>query len=142
MNVGKKTKHQEENTMKIYRIENEETMHGMWYRLDGTLDPFIKRLTDGKSKNLPMEFHERYSEGGMKWFSGCDSKETMKHWFSDLDAFELFRNGYKLFQFESNQFIKEEFQTLFTREGIISKQEIPLETIWNINKLSKESIKI
>lgn len=118
--------------MEIYRIENEETNHGMWYRQDGTFDPFIYRLSDGKSKNLPMDFHERYSKGGMKWFSGCNNINDMQHWFSDNDALELFKNGYKLFQFKSNQFIVEDFQTLFTREGILSKHEIPLDTIWNI----------
>ena len=122
--------------MKIYRIENEETMHGMWYRLDGTYDPFIKRLTEGKSKDLPMEFHEKYSKDGFKWFSGCDNKEHMRQWFSELDALELFKNGYKLYEFESQQFIKEENQVLFTREGILSKNEIPLDTIWNINKIN------
>jgi hypothetical protein len=128
--------------VKIYRIENEVTNHGMWYRIDGTLDPFIHKLTDGKSKNLPMEFHERYSKGGRKWFSGCGSKEMMQHWFSNLDAFELLQNGYRLFEFESNQFIDEGNQVLFTREGIVKKQEIPLQTIWDLKKLSKETINI
>lgn len=128
--------------MKIYRIENEDTMHGMWYRLDGIYDPFINRLTDGKSKNLPMGFDDKFHKDNLNWFSGCADVETMRHWFSDLDAFELFRNGYKLFEFQSKQFVVEEFQTLFTREGLLSKQEIPLETIWNINKLSKERINI
>jgi len=126
--------------LKIYRIENKETHHGMWYRIDGTLDPFIKKLTDGKMKHLPMEFHERYSKGGLKWFSGCGSKEMMQHWFSNLDAFELMQNGYQLFEFESNQFVDEGNQVLFTREGIVQQQEIPLETIWDISNLSKEAI--
>lgn len=128
--------------MKIYRIENEATNHGMWYRIDGTLDPFIMKLTEGKSKKLPMEFHERYSEGGLKWFSGCGSKEMMQHWFSNLDAFELLQNRYQLFEFESQQYVDEENQILFTREGITKKQEIPLQTIWDINNLSKEMIRI
>lgn len=127
--------------MKIYRIENEDTMHGMWYRLDGTYDPFIMRLTEGKSKDLPMGFDKRYHEEG-KWFSGCGSIETMRHWFSTLDAFELYRNGYRLFEFQSNRFIDEDIQVLFTREGVTSKKEIPLETIWNINNLRKEQIRL
>lgn len=116
----------------IYRIENEETMHGMWYRLDGTYDPFIKRLSDGKSADLPMEFHERYSKGGMKWFSGCDDRETMQAWFSTQDALELFKNGYRLFKFKANHFVEEEHQTLFTREGVIEKVEVPLDTLWDM----------
>lgn len=128
--------------MKIFRIENEITNHGMWYRLDGTFDPFIKRLTEGKSKNLPMGFDEKFHKENLKWFSGCSNIADMQHWFSDLDAFELSVNGYKLYEFQSKQFIAEEHQTLFTREGILTKKEIPLETIWKINKLSKERIKL
>ncbi|PLS19205.1 hypothetical protein CVD28_02000 [Bacillus sp. M6-12] len=128
--------------MKIYRIENENTMNGMWYDINGNYNPFIVNLSEGKSKHLPMDFDDRYSNGGLKWFSGCHSKELMRHWFSDLDAFELHENGYKLFEFESEQFIVEEHQILFTREGIVSKKEIPLETIWDINErmINKQAI--
>ncbi|MED1125171.1 hypothetical protein [Bacillus atrophaeus] len=128
--------------MKIYRIENEETMHGMWYRLDGTYDPFIKRLTDGRSADLPMDFHPRYSQGGYKWFSGGKSIEQMAYWFSAQDALELHEAGYKLYEFEATQYIEEEFQTLFTREGVVSKREIPLETIWNMDGLKQSVVHI
>ncbi len=56
----------------------------------------------------------------------------MRQWFSNLDALELFKNGYKLFKFQSKQYIEEEFQTPFTREGLLSKHEIPLDEIWDI----------
>lgn len=120
---------------KIYRIENEETMHGMWYEEDGTFNPFIYKLTEGKSKNLPMDFHEKYKKDGFKWFSGCGSIEQMNLWFSPLDALELFKSGYKLFEIDSSQYIIEDNQILFTRNGIINKNEIPLDLIWDINSL-------
>lgn len=119
----------------IYRIENEDTEHGMWYRSDGTYDPFIFRLTEGKSRDLPMELDGRYGQQGLRWVSGGDTIEKMNHWFSPLDALELHKNGYKLFQFESVQFQLEEFQVIFTREGIISKQEIPLDVVWNLDSV-------
>lgn len=120
--------------MKIYRIENEETNYGMWYRIDGTYDPFILTLTDGKSKDIPMDYHKRYSKDGLKWFSGCSNVEDMNRWFSVQDAVELFENGYRLYEFEVNQYVVEEFQVLFTRESITNKKEIPLDTIWNIKE--------
>lgn len=126
--------------MKIYRIENEETYHGMWYQLDGTYNPFIFNLTEGKSRNLPMGYHERYSKGGLKWFSGCGDKETMQHWFSNKDAVELFQCGYRLYEFESEQFVVEENQILFTREGVNLKREIPLNTLWDVDKDNRNLI--
>lgn len=126
--------------MKIYRIENEETNHGMWYRNDATYDPFIFKLTEGKSAALPMEFHERYSKGGLRWISAGGSIEDMHHWFSDRDAVELFQAGYKLFEFEAAQYVVEEHQVLFTREGVKGKIEIPLKTIWGVGNNNKEVI--
>lgn len=125
---------------KIYRIENEISKHGMWYREDGTYDPFIFKLTEGISAGLPMGFDKRYSEGG-EWISAALNVEQMQYWFSRRDAIELFQAGYKLYEFEAAQYIKEEHQVLFTREGVKSKIEIPLSTIWtDIGKDIKEQI--
>lgn len=126
--------------MKIYRIENEKTFNGMWYRKDGEFDPFIFKLTDGISKNLPMDFEERYSEGGMRWISAGGSVDQMKYWFSNLDAFELINNGYSLLELEVEQFKPEEHQVLFTRESIVNKREIPIDEIWDTSKIQKEII--
>lgn len=119
--------------MKIFRIENQETFHGMWYRIDGTYDPFIMTLTEGISRDLPMGFHERYAKDGLKWFSGCGDRAQMQQWFSALDALELHQNGYQLYEFESEQFIVEEHQILFTREGLLSQKEIPLSVMWDLD---------
>ena len=116
----------------IYRIENPDTMHGMWYRLDGTYDPFIKTLTEGISKELPMDKHPRYMLHGIPWFSAGKSVENMNQWFSALDAKELNEAGYKLFSFTVQEYQMEEMQCLFTRRGVIKQVEIPLEDIWNL----------
>ncbi len=118
--------------MKVYRIENQKTMHGMWYNSDGELDPFIKTLTEGISKDLPMEFDEKYGQNGKRWYSGCHDKGLLKNWFSLLDAKELSNAGYKLYEFDVTEYIIEEFQTIFTRESIISQVEIELSEVWKI----------
>lgn len=121
-------------TKTVFRIENPNTRHGMWYRLDGTYDPFIMTLTEGISKGLPMGFHERYSKNGRKWFSAGKSRENMNGWFSALDAQELYDAGYKLFRFIVSEFVEEEHQVLFTQEGVLECLEIPLSDIWEIRK--------
>lgn len=118
--------------MKIYRIENDDTQHGMWYRADGTFDPFIFRLTEGKSANLPMEFDPRYGKDGLRWISAGASVQQMQHWFSTRDAVELFQAGYRLFEFDAMQVIVEKYQVLFTREGVKARKEIPLNRVWNV----------
>ena len=123
--------------MKIYRIENTITKHGMWYREDGTFNPFIYKLTEGISKDLPMLFNPEHKEGGVDWCSAGISKEQMNMWFSPLDALELHQSGYKLFEFNVSVFKKMEHEILFSRDSIISQTEIPLDLIWNLNTLKK-----
>ena len=118
--------------MIIYRFENPETMAGMWYTFEGKLDPFILTLSEGVSAALPMEPHERYGTGGKRWFSGCQSLEFIRHWFSRKDAEELVAAGYRLYEIESEEYMVEDVQTLFTREGIVSMKEIDWEPLWDI----------
>lgn len=120
--------------LKIFRLENPITQNGMWYNQNGELDPFITNLTEGISSHLPMEPHERYGNLGRRWFSGCVSTDSIRSWFSDLDARELFENGYRLYQFTSTEHSIEEHQVIFTREGLIGQEEIPIATIFNLNQ--------
>ena len=114
----------------IYRIENLETMRGMWYDKNGNYNPFIEQLTEGVSKDLPMEEHERYGKGGFRWYSGCDNIEDMQRWFSVQDAVELSQANYQLYLYTVKDFVEEEHQVLFTREGIQNKKIIRLEDVW------------
>lgn len=118
--------------MKIYRIENPETNSGMWYNECGEFEPFIETLTDGKCADLPMDWHERYGRDGVRWFSGCNNLEDLKGWFSHQDAKELIDAGYSLFVFECDEYSVEETQTLFTREGVISKNTMSIEEVWGL----------
>lgn len=120
--------------IKVFRIENPLSKHGMWYRADGTFDPFILKLTEGRSKHLPMEFDERYRKDG-NWFSAGASRKQMNQWFSPLDAFELTQNGYSLFEFTVDKYKVEEHQVLFLRGGIIKSESIPLEALWDFSQV-------
>lgn len=110
--------------MKIYRIEHRDTRDGMWYNYDGTYNGFIFNLTEGKSKNLPMDYHNRYSKDNMTWISGCMDKEQLLGWFTPLDISELLKNGYGVFEFECDTYLIEDTQVLFAREKIYSQKEI------------------
>lgn len=123
--------------MKIYRIENPVSKHGMWYKEDGTFDPFIYKLTEGISKDLPMLFNPEHKEGGIDWCSAGSSIEQMNMWFSPLDALELMQNGYNLYEMQVTTFKKMEHEVLFSRDSIVSQVEIPLGLIWDINSLNK-----
>lgn len=115
----------------IFRIENPDTMNGMWYNQHGEFEPFIFGLTEGISAHLPMQPDERYGNIGQRWFSGCGDFQQLQYWFSNRDVIELGEAGYKLFRFESREFVNEEFQTIFTRRGIISQVELDIDLLFN-----------
>lgn len=116
--------------MNIFRIENPTTNHGMWYDAAGVYNPFIESLSEGKSASLPMGWDKRYGARGRRWYSGTGDADMLKHWFSERDAVELGEAGYRLHVFEASEFIVEEFQVIFTREGVVASTVIPLSVIW------------
>ena len=115
-----------------YRVENQIGGNGLWRNFDGTLNPVFDKLSDGLSRNLPMEDSEEYRKGGKQWFASAPSKETLKHWFSEKDVIELLALGYKVYEFilENTRKISD-FEIVFTRDNIVSQREIDYKEIWN-----------
>lgn len=106
----------------IYRIEHKDTGNGMWYNMDGTYNGFIKNLTEGKSKDVPMGKHQKCPVEHGKWHSGVKSLGQLLEWFSEKDIDELFASGYKLFEFQCEEYYEAENEIYFTREGVVSRK--------------------
>lgn len=121
----------------VYRIENPEDKDGMWYTKDGILRKKIHILCpNGIAKDFPMPLNLKlHRKDGEVWNSAGKSIENMNHWFTPMDAVNLFNNGFKLFKFETTMFQELEMEILFCRKGIISQKEIPLENVWDIRSL-------
>lgn len=118
----------------IFRIEKPEDRNGMWYNKHGIFMKTIDILCpSGIAKDFPMPLNlELHRKDGEIWNSGGKSIENMNEWFTPMDAINLMKNGYKLFQFEVNMFQELENEILFCRKGIIQQKEIPLENVWDI----------
>ena len=105
-----------------YRVEDQAEKHGLWRNFDGTWNPVFDQLSEGLSRNLPMEDSELYREGGKQWFSAAPSKETLKYWFSLTDVLEFQLVGTKQIS---------DFEIVFTRGNIVEQREINYKEIWN-----------
>lgn len=115
-----------------YRVEDQSEKHGLWRNFDGTWNPVFDQLSEGLSRNLPMEDSALYREDGKQWFSAAPSKETLKHWFSVNDVLELQKLGYKVYEFELvNTKEVSDFEIIFTRDNIVQQREINYKEIWN-----------
>lgn len=111
-------------------IENPDTMIGMWYDKDGNPSNYT-HSADGISKDLPMgKDDEHYRRYGKEWYCSCSQKEKMFHWFNLADVHQLYKDGYRFYELDVNEFIEEEYQTLYTRESIVAQKEIPFSEIW------------
>jgi hypothetical protein len=102
----------------VFRIENQDTMQGLWYDKDGNFNPFIKRLSDAKCKELPMYFDPTYKDGGA-WYSGGIDFPQMREWFHFQDVVELAQAGYHLYKFEVAAYRQVPGHVVFTRESIM-----------------------
>lgn len=127
---------EKKSTRIVYRIENPEDKDGMWYDKNGVFRKTLDILCpNGIAKDFPMPLNlELHRKDGLVWNSAGKSIQNMNEWFTAEDAISLYHNGFKLFRFEVDTFQELENEILFWRGGIIKQEEIPLETVWEINK--------
>ncbi len=113
----------------LYRVENPQTMQGLWYRGDGTFNPHIRSLGDAKCHDLPMDFDPAFKAEGLDWFSACDNTADMANWFSFSDLRKLTAQGYGLFRFEVERYRQINGHAAFARQHVISAAAVPIRTI-------------
>lgn len=113
----------------LYRVENPSTMQGLWYRGDGTFNPFIRSLGDAKCHDLPMDFDPAFKAEGLDWFSACDNTEDMSNWFSLSDLQKLHMQGYRLYRFEVTRYRNLGGHAVFARHHVVSAKAVPINLI-------------
>lgn len=117
--------------MKVYRVENPVEEHGLWRNFDGSPCDVFDKLTQGKSRTLPMPDNDFYREGGKQWFSATDTPDKLTAWFDVLDIVQMRSLGYKVYEFEvSNARTVNEYEVVFTRDSIESIIAIDPADIW------------
>lgn len=122
---------QQEQPIKVYRVENEKEQKGLWRKFDGTWEPLFDMLTDGQCKDMPMEDNPIYREGGKQWFASAPSKETLQKWFSKRDLEELTAKGFTISEFEVVGHKKvSDFEYIFTRDNIINRAYLKVSDIY------------
>lgn len=115
----------------IYRIENLETMNGMWYNNAGVFSPILYKIAPkAKAIELPMPFDMAHKADDKNWYSAGGSIDEMNYWFSREDALNLVNNGFKLYHIEVDDWVKREHEVLFTRESVLVQKEIPIDVVW------------
>lgn len=99
----------------LYRVENPNTMIGLWYNAAGEKIDFIKTF-DGMNKDLSMDFDPNFVGG---WYSAGENLPQMRNWFNANDVAVLSQAGYGLYKIEVNEYRSEHGHAWFRREGAI-----------------------
>lgn len=109
----------------FYRVCNEETKQGLWYRFDGSFTGLIHdRFNFCANKDLKMDFDEEL----VGWLSAVPTLEALYQWFTKDDIKELQKHGWFIYEYraEDSKFY-DRFQHLVIKQDtskVIRKIEL------------------
>ena len=110
----------------LYRLEYKDSSCGLWYDGNGKwcFESGIGSIDCCKTKELPMEYDERYKQDGRDWFSSCSQKDDLMHWYSLEDAKKLLSNGFVFTRYLATEYHEYDQQTVFIKETALYREEI------------------
>ena len=115
----------------LYRLEAVDPNNGLWYNANNELVWGIGKLANCKTKDLPMDYDERYHKDGRCWFSSCSRKEDLSHWYSLQDALDLVANGFVFKRYLAHEYVEYEFETTFIIDTAIASEIVDIADIWS-----------
>lgn len=114
----------------LYRLESKTSENGLWYNSDNGFVWGIGKLANCKTKDLPMDYDERYHKDGRNWFSSCSNKEDLMHWYSIQDALTLIENGFVFTRYLATEYVEYESETTFIKGTSLAREEINIEQLF------------
>lgn len=122
----------------VYRIEALDPAMGLWYNDSGdwVFEEGIGQ-TDSPSRDLPMDYDERYQKDGKNWHSAGRNAIAMSHWFSRESAKDLMGKGYQLYRYLATEYIHYEFETCFIKETCLNREVVDYREVWGYDSLGK-----
>ena len=116
----------------LYRLESKSPDNGLWYNTNNELVWGIGKLPGCETKNLPMDYDERYHKDGKNWFSSCSNKEDLSHWYSLQDALDLIAEGFVFTRYLAEDFVEYDLETTFLKETALKREVLYIKDIWEM----------
>lgn len=117
----------------VYRLESTKPNSGLWYDSQGKWcwdKNGIGCLPNCKTKDLPMDYDERYKKAGRDWFSSCSQKEDLLHWYSKEDALELISQGFVFTRYLATEYYEYPLETTFIKHTCLKREVIDFSELW------------
>lgn len=116
----------------VYRLESTSLDNGLWYNSNNEYVWGIGKLPDCKTKDLPMEWDERYHKDGKNWNSSCSNKEDLMHWYSLQDALDLIEKGFVFTRYLATEYVEYELETTFIKDTSLAREVIDIKELFNV----------
>jgi len=114
----------------LYRLESTDPNKGLWYNEKNELVWNIGELESCQTKNLPMDYDERYHKDGRNWHSACTRREDLSHWYSLEDANTLIANGFVFTRYLATEYVEYELETTFIKETALAREVLDINEIF------------
>ena len=115
----------------LYRLEAVNPENGLWYNSKCQLVWGIGKLENCTTKDLPMDYDERYHVDGKNWFSSCSNKEDLLHWYSLEDANYLTSHGFVFTRYLAKDYIEYPTkETVFLKETALKREVIDINDLF------------
>src|SRR5699024_561298 len=106
---------------RILRVEHPEG-YGLWYDRSGAFTAHMPTNTpECQAGALPMDWNETFHENG-NWYSAVIDLDMLFSWFSEHDLKELLKLGYKVYEFEVEEYRIESGHPIFKREEYVGRE--------------------
>lgn len=114
----------------LYRLESDDPLNGLWYNESGDFVFGLDKIEGCKTRDLPMEYDERYKQDNKQWFSSCSNVEDLTHWYSVSDAKELLERGFNFYQYLATEYVEYDKETVFIKETSLDKVRLNIEDLF------------
>ena len=114
----------------LWRLESTTPNKGLWYDSNCNYVWTIGELPNCETKNLPMDWDERYHKDGKLWFSSCSNKEDLLHWYSLEDANALLEKGFVFTRYLATDYVEYDLETTFLKETALAREELDINSLF------------
>ena len=114
----------------LWRLESTVPDKGLWYDSNSNYVWIIGELKECKTKDLPMDWDERYHKDGKNWFSSCSNKEDLMHWYSVKDANDLLEKGFVFTRYLATDYVEYNLETTFLKETSLAREELDINSLF------------
>ena len=114
----------------LYRLESTDPEKGLWYNAKSELVWTIGELENCETKNLPMDYDERYHKDGRNWHSSCSRREDLAHWYSLEDANALIAKGFVFTRYLATEYVEYPLETTFIKETALAREVLDINEIF------------